>query len=242
MIKGRPTSLTILNFGQFMVHSGPRIIQLMGALIKTDQDEAIVVDTGMPAKYIADPAGAGKEDGLDSFGEVLQIGPENTVAAQLAMCGVSQVKLLILTHGHIDHVGGIEAFHGVPIMMGKPERDMERPSYFGDTQPMEWPKGQYLTVEQDTGLGPDLDLFFTPGHAPGQLALGMTLPGVGRIIWASDAISRESEPEEGFTDAWNPELALHHAKRLLDMPHDYLIYGHDPDQRLQIPFAPVEIN
>ncbi|WP_147126627.1 MBL fold metallo-hydrolase [Shimia ponticola] len=241
MIKGRPTSLTILNFGQFMVHSGPRIIQLMGALIKTDQDEAIVVDTGMPAKYLSNPAEAGREDGLDSFGEVLQIGPENSVEQQLAQCGVSQVKLLILTHGHIDHVGGIDAFKGVPIMMGKPERDMPRPSYFGDTQPMEWPKGQYLTVEQDTGLGPDLDLFFTPGHAPGQLALGVTLAGVGRVIWASDAISRESEPDEGFTDAWDPELALHHAKRLLDMPHDHLIYGHDPDQRLQIPFAPIPI-
>lgn len=241
MIKGRPTSLTILNFGQFMVHSGPRIINLMGALIQTDQNENIVVDTGMPAKYITNPAEAGREDGLDSFGEVLQIGRENWIASQLEICGVSEVKLLILTHGHIDHVGGVTAFKGVPIMMGKPERDMDRPSYFGNSQPMEWPKGQYLTVEQDTGLGPDLDLFFTPGHAPGQLSVGVTLPAAGRVIWASDAISRESEPEEGFTDAWDPELALHHARRLLAMPHDQLIYGHDPDQRLRLPFAPAAI-
>ena len=235
MLKGRPISLTILDFGQFLVHSGPRIIGIMGGLLRTDAGEVVVIDTGFPAKYVTDRAAAAAEDDLGSFGELMRHGPENWVGAQLQMHGVSKVDLLILTHTHIDHVGGLELFSQVPIVMAAAERALDKPLYFGAAEGMDWPAANYLTIEQDTGLGPGLDLFFTPGHAPGQLALGIDLPGKGRVIWASDAISRESEPDEGFADAWDPKLAAHHAARLLAMPHDLLIYGHDPEQWLQLP-------
>ena len=50
-------------------------------------------------------------------------------AGQLALLGLSpaDIDLQILTHSHIDHVGGIEDFSHVPMVVSKAERALERP-------------------------------------------------------------------------------------------------------------------
>ena len=42
-----------------------------------------------------------------SFGQVLSMGEANLPAAQLALCGVDDIDLMIVTHTHIDHIGGL---------------------------------------------------------------------------------------------------------------------------------------
>jgi len=233
MLKGRPVSLTVLDYGFFRVHgtpaSGPRDIGLMGALVVTDAGERILIDTGMPTKYARDPI-AGTEDGLDSFGKVLSLTEANLPLAQLALCDVTEIDLLIITHTHIDHIGGLFEFAGVPTVISAPERALPRPLYWTGGQPWEWPDRDWRVIEGDCALGPSFDAFLCPGHAPGQLAFMITLPQTGRLLWTSDAISRPDEIEEAFNTAWRPDLALHHAKRLLALPHDLVIYGHGPEQ------------
>ncbi|MEL6610143.1 MAG: MBL fold metallo-hydrolase [Pseudomonadota bacterium] len=238
MLTGRPISLTVLDYGTFRVHSGPRIIGLMGALVQTDAGERVLIDTGMPAKYARDADAAGTEDGLHSFGEIVSMSAENLPDAQLAKAGVDGIDLLVISHTHIDHIGGLHGWPGVPMVISAVERALPKPLYWSGGQMMEWPDRETRLIHGGGTLGPGFEVFFTPGHAPGQLAFAIDLPATGRVIWTSDAISRPAEIDEAFDTAWEPQTALHHARRLCAMPHDLMIYGHCPEQWKTLRKAP----
>ncbi|MEM8591167.1 MAG: MBL fold metallo-hydrolase [Pseudomonadota bacterium] len=203
----------------------------------TDAGERVLIDTGMPSKYAIDPK-AGTEDGLDSFGVVLELSVENLPTAQLALCGVDQIDLLIISHTHIDHIGGLFDFPGVPTVISAPERALPKPLYWTGGQPWDWPDRDWCLVEGDGLLGPGFECYLCPGHAPGQMAFRLELPETGKLLWVSDAISRPSEVAEEFDTAWSPEQALHHAQRLLALEHDLIIYGHGPEQWPELRKAP----
>jgi N-acyl homoserine lactone hydrolase len=241
ILNGRPARLHILDCGTFHVTAG-RTIGIPGFLVTTDAGEHVLVDTGFPAKYAADPARAAAEDGLTAFGHVKTLTAANLVPGQLALCGLApeDITLLILTHSHIDHVGGLHDLAHVPIVIGIEELGLPRPLYWGAAQPMDWPDARWLPVHEDTDIAPHLTVLHVPGHAPGQLALRFDLPQTGRVIITSDAISRPSEPFEGYEDAHDPALAAQHAKRLLAMGQDaFIIWGHCPQQWPDLMKAPL---
>ncbi len=242
-IKGRPQRLFVLDYGLFTVHANGRIIGLVGFLIQTDAGENILVDTGFPAKYVADAAVASAEDGLGSFGRVLHLGPENLPAGQLARLGLTpaDIDLVILTHSHIDHVGGIADFPGAPILLSTAEHALERPLYFGKVRGVEWPDRTYLPITKDTEIAPGLTVLSAPGHVPGQLALLLRLPQTGPVLITGDAISRPAEVLERFDTADNPEAACATAARLMALSARegaFVIYGHCPDQWPNLKKAP----
>lgn len=242
-IKGRPAKLTVLDYGLFRVHSNGRIIGICGFLIRTDADEKILVDTGFPAKYAYDIATSSAEDELGNFGEVLECTPANLPEAQLAECGVApdDIDLLILTHSHIDHVGGIADFPRAPIMLSQVEHESDKPLYWGRVQPMDWPNRTYLVIDEDTQIGPGLTVMLTPGHAPGQMSLLVELPETGPVLLTSDAISRPAEMDEGFAGAPDPDTARKTAARLIALARErdaFIIYGHWPEQWSQLRKAP----
>ncbi len=242
-LKGRPASLMVLDYGLFKVHANGRIIGIVGFLLRTDMGETVLIDTGFPKNYADDPDAASLADGLGSFGKVLHLTHANLPKAQLARAGVEphQIDLLVLTHSHIDHVGGICDFPCVPIMLAASERALPRPLYFGQRQPMAWPDAPYLTLDGDTEIGPGFRALFSPGHAPGQLAFLIDLPQTGAVLLTSDAISRPAEVDEKFDTAPDPDLACASAARLLDLARQhkaFVIYGHCPDQWPKLKKAP----
>ena len=244
LIKGKPVSLAVLDYGLFQVHANGRIIGIVGFLIRTDREETILVDTGFPEAYARNAAAASDADGLGSFGRVLTLTVENLPEHQLALLGLApqDVDLLILTHSHIDHVGGIAGFPRAPILLAQADRDEPRPLYFGKTRPMDWPDRRYVTVTQDVTLAPGLRLLLVPGHVPGQLALLVDLPDTGTVLITGDAISRPAEIEEKFDTAHDPALALASAARLMALAAQtgaFVIYGHAPDQWPLLKKAPL---
>ncbi|TMM50631.1 MBL fold metallo-hydrolase [Sulfitobacter sabulilitoris] len=235
LLQGRPVRLAVMDYGLFEVHAGPRTIGICGFVIQTDAQETVLIDSGFPAKYAQDAEAATAEDSLGSFGRVLSLTEENLPDGQLARLGLARadVDLMIQSHTHIDHVGGLAEFAGVPILIAEAERALPRPLYWSGQQAMEWPDRDYRLVTEDMKLGPGFDVLLCPGHAPGQLAFMIELPQTGAVLLTSDAISRASEVDEKFAGSWDEALAIHHGARLMDMAAQrraMVIYGHSPEQ------------
>jgi N-acyl homoserine lactone hydrolase len=243
LLKGSPIALTVLDFGLFTVHSNGRIIGLPGLLIETDEDERILIDTGFPMRYADDIEKASADDNLGEFGRLLKLTHENMPAGQLALKNlkVEDIDLLVITHTHIDHVGNIDAFPGVPIIIGAGERALSKPIYWRGKQPMEWPDEEYILIDNDREIGAGIEILHVPGHTPGELSIMVNLPESGWVLLTGDAISRPSEIEEGFLDAFNPAQALEQANRILDLASQrnaLVIYGHGPEQWATLKKAP----
>jgi N-acyl homoserine lactone hydrolase len=243
LLKGKPQSLAILDFGLFQVHANGRIIGIPGALVETDAGERVLIDSGFPKKYADDVEAASEEDQLGKFGKVLSLTSENQPPAQLEKLGLSMADIdyLVITHTHIDHMGNMDAFPDRPIIIGGPERALPMPLYWREKQPYQWPDREYILINQDTEIAPGFTILFVPGHTPGELAIYVELPQTGGILWTSDAISRLEEVEEGCKDSFDPDQALHHAHRLLDLGREknaLVIFGHGPAQWAELKKAP----
>lgn len=228
----RLVRLTVLDLGRFEVHGGDRVIGIPAYLLETAGGHRILFDTGFPPAYATDP-GIADRDGLPAFGRLLDYGPTQTAPGALAALGLvpGDIDLVILSHGHIDHVGALDRFTHAPIVMTRLERADPAPSYFGTARPLAWPKARYVLIDTDTPVCNGLTLIPTPGHTLGHLSAILNLPETGAVILAADAINRASEPDEGFADASDPAAALASADRLLCLaPGAFLIWGHDPAQ------------
>lgn len=244
LLKGSPIALTILDFGLFSVHSNGRIIGIPGVLIQTDQDERVLIDTGFPMRYADDIEQASADDRLGEFGQLLKLSHENMPAGQLALMDLklTDIDYLVITHTHIDHVGNIDIFPGVPIIIGAAERALAKPIYWRGKQPLEWPDEEYVLIDNDFEIGVGFEILHVPGHTEGELSIMVNLPLTGWVLLTSDAISRPSEIAEGFIDAFNPAQALAQAHRILNLAHErnaFVIYGHGPEQWETLKKAPL---
>ena len=233
----RVTRLTLLDLGLFEVRGGLRIIGIPGYLIRADSPDGpahILIDGGFPPDYAQDQAAAAARDGLASFGRLVHYGPRQTLPGQLALCGLTLADIThhILSHGHIDHVGGLPQLT-CPLYLSAGERADPAPCYFGSARPVNWPDVPTHRLAGDTAFCHGLDLILTAGHTPGHLSAVMTLPDTGPVVLAGDAINRASEPLERYGDAADPVLARVSGDRLFALQRALgatLIFGHDPAQ------------
>lgn len=232
LAKDSVAALHRLDLGRFDVGPGRRMIPITGFLLTTRAGRRMLVDTGFPAAYAADERAAALADGLDRFGRLVDFTSAQTITGALAGHGLTpeDIDLVLLSHGHIDHVGGLPLFAGADIVLTARERAEPRPLYFGSARPIDWPPARYRLVDRPTWICRGLLAIPTPGHTPGHMSVLVRAPD-GWVMLAQDAINRLSEPDEGYPDAMDPDMARRSGTRLIRLARRRgarLICGHEP--------------
>lgn len=150
------------------------------------------------------------------------------------------VKAILVTHAHIDHVGGIQKLHsatGAPVYMHQADLPLYQmlamqAAWLGVETPAMIGVHQFLKKGDVVRAGNlALDVLWTPGHSPGSVSL--YLPGDEKRVFSGDALFKESI---GRTDLWGGDAGqlLRSIKHeLLALPEDTLVFpGHGPSTRI----------
>jgi len=162
--------------------------------------------------------------------ECVVIDAPHDVDAILAVVGERQVRAIVCTHAHDDHVRVAPALRertGAPILLHPDDRPLWELTHGGDEEGAElWDvdlaDGQVLEVG-----GTALTVLHTPGHAPGAVCLHA--PDLG-CVFTGDTLFRGGPGATGrsFSDA--DVIVASIRARLLALPDDTVVHtGHGDD-------------
>lgn len=151
---------------------------------------------------------------VETGGMVVLIDPAEDSDALSSFLGDVSIDVVVLTHGHFDHVGGAWACDGAKVMMH--EADLP---YVDQFYPDHRPVDRYLDEADE--IVPGLTVLHTPGHSPGSLVF--LIDGVlfaGDLLFAG-SIGRTDLPG-GSAREMNESL-----RRIAGLPGDRIVYpGH----------------
>ena len=155
-----------------------------------------------------------------------------TIEEALAEKGLKpeDIDLLIISHLHFDHAGGLSHFVGTKaIMTGNPGAYIRT---LFDVEGI-----QFKPIHETTKLADDLTLFIQKSHTPGVIGLILHTENHGNIIATSDTVYtaqsyRDQLPPGGTINKTTDEF-FDNIKRIQALEKEYdatLLFGHDIDQ------------
>jgi hydroxyacylglutathione hydrolase len=174
--------------------------------------------------------------GDESTGEAIVVDPGDDIdqVQRLLTRHKLRTKYIVVTHAHIDHVGGIEKLKratGAAVLMHQGDFPLYQnlalqAEWLGVETPPLTDVDQFLKEGDSLHFGPmNLEVLHTPGHSPGSLSLH--LPGENRRILSGDTLFQGSI---GRTDLWGgslDEILRSIRSRLLVFPDEMPVFpGH----------------
>jgi hydroxyacylglutathione hydrolase len=177
--------------------------------------------------------------GAAESGEGLVIDPggnDNIISRAIDDAGLD-IKLIILTHGHSDHIAAlyeIQEKTGAEVAIHVADADFlegrgSLSSQFGISYKTPHPPDRLLREGDTTGVkGLSLIVVHTPGHTPGSISL--YAPGAGTaagMIFTGDTIFRRGIGTTMMPGSSRSQLINSIQTRLMTLPDDTIIYpGH----------------
>jgi glyoxylase-like metal-dependent hydrolase (beta-lactamase superfamily II) len=144
------------------------------------------------------------------------------------------VKEVILTHGHCDHIGGVEyvkSWCGAPVRIHNNDRPMlldarlNGSAFFGEPFTAPAPDGSLKEGDEVTCGTLRFQVLFTPGHSPGSISLYTP----GHVI-AGDALFAGSIGRTDLPGGDAKTLLKAIKTKLLTLPKATIVYpGHGPE-------------
>jgi len=146
------------------------------------------------------------------------------------------IKLIVLTHGHLDHIGALkevkEATGAEVVVHGDDAyllQDHSLGNLFGLFYPTPPPPDRLLKEGDSLDIG---DLHFsvlhTPGHSPG----GICLLGQG-VVFCGDTLFNYSIGRADLPGSSYQQLMDGIRNKLMVLPDDTVVYaGHGPDSTI----------
>ncbi len=168
-------------------------------------------------------------------GQVLVIDPGGNAPRIMEALGTRHAAAVLLTHGHFDHTGALNAFEGTEILIGRADADMlsdpvrnvgrmalDLEKRIAPTRLLDG--GERLTFP---GFSLPVRVIAAPGHTPG----GMCYMILGEL-YSGDTLFRHSFGRTDFPGGSHRSL-MRSLKMLLDLSGDMKVHpGHEEDTTL----------
>jgi glyoxylase-like metal-dependent hydrolase (beta-lactamase superfamily II) len=185
----------------------------------------IVVDTGETAR-VSEPGYFPRWQPFFRFAVRELVQPEQEIGPQLRGLGIppSKIRLVVMTHLHTDHAGGLHHFPDNEVLVSRAELDYASglrgrvrgypnkrwPAWFDPTlvDLPAVPYGPFPTSMALTKAG-DVTLVPVPGHSPGQLAV-VVEDGDHTVFLAADSSYTEDALLRDVLDGVGPDEAAEH--------------------------------
>lgn len=176
----------------------------------------LVIDENTKKGFIVDPGGFDKK-----------------LCSVVEQSGIS-LEYIILTHGHVDHIGGVEdyrkKFPQIKVIAAKAELEMLKNPDFNMSNMMGMSPVSLVpditVVEGDCISVGDIDIRFvmTPGHSPGGMCI---IIDKEKVVFSGDTLFAQSIGRTDFPGCSFEKLINSIKERLFVLDDDTVVYpGH----------------